>query len=332
MLSSPVAVPEGFVGLCTSDLANAPSTITHALVRSWDYRGTLGLSYRCVVKNINPSAGVYVWDALDSLLSNNVGKDVIFTLGIPADYLVSRAAIGGTYLGGKSNMCPDDMTGWVTAVQAIVSRVKNTHGRTGLKWELWNEIDQTSVYADPISLLGPYTKATVEAIRDVDPSAVILSPSIAGPSAVATLQAFLAVSDGAGGKGGTWCDAVSAHYYNMLLYAYEHPTNYAQGYSLIRAAIKGAGFDLPVWITESGFMSSAPNIGLGFQRRMLVFAALGAKCFLGYSYDSASFPVSPYTTEWNVAANILKPGAVISRLVVGVSGLQVTVDGRDYMF
>jgi len=101
MLSSPVTVPEGFVGLCTSDLANAPSTITHALVRSWDYRGTLGLSYRCVVKNINPSAGVYVWDALDSLLSNNVGKDVIFTLGIPADYLGSRAAIGGTYLAGK---------------------------------------------------------------------------------------------------------------------------------------------------------------------------------------------------------------------------------------
>jgi len=65
---------------------------------------------------------------------------------------------------------------------------------------------------------------------------------------------------------------------------------------------------------------------------MLVFAALGVKHFLGYSYDSSSFPVSPYEAQWNAAASLLVPGAVISSCVVGISSVEITINGIQYRF
>lgn len=332
LLSSSVTVPDGFVGLSTSDIANAPASIAHSTVRTWDYRGTLGLSRRCVMSNLNTAAGVYNWDVLDMLCTSNLGKRLIVTLGSPPDYMISRAAVGGAYLGGKSNMCPDDLTGWGVAVSALSNRLKNTHGRTGVIYELWNEIDQTSVYNDSLSLLGPYTKATVEAIRAVDPTAVILSPSLAGHDAASILQTALGVNDGAGGRLSDWIDGVCWHYYTQAVHAYEHPIGYAQAVSAIRSACVANRIDKPIWCTESGFQSTAPSIGTRYPQRMIVFAALGVRHFLGYTYDGASFPVSPYETEWNSAANILTGGAVISSCVVGLSSVSAVINGSTYEF
>lgn len=325
-------MPAGFIGLSTSDVANAPASITHSTVRTWDYRGTLGLSRRCVMRNLNTSAGVYNWDVLDQLCTSNTGKRLIVTLGSPPDYMVSRAAIGGTYLGGKSNMCPDDLDAWVTAVTALATRLRDTYGRTGVIYELWNEIDQTSVYADPLASLGPYVRRTVQALRAVDPTAVMLSPSLAGHDDAATLQTALGVSDGAGGRLADWLDGVCWHFYTQNVHAYEHPISYCQAVSAIRAACVANGINKPIWCTESGFQAAAPNIGARYQQRMMVFAALGVQHFLGYTYDSPDFPVSPYEPQWNAAANLLTPGAVISSCTVGVSSVRITINGQSYTF
>jgi len=327
-----VTVPDGYVGLSTSDISNAPASITHSTVRTWDYRGTLGLSRRCVMKNLNTAAGVYNWDVLDMLCSSNPGKRLIVTLGAPPDYMISRAAVGGAYLGGKSNMCPDDLDAWAVAVSALATRLRDTHGRSAVVYELWNEIDQTSVYLDALSSLGPYVRRTVQAIRSIDPSAVILSPSLAGHDAAATLQNALAVGDGAGGRLADWLDGICWHYYTQALHAYEHPIGYMQAFSAIRSACVANKIDKGIWCTESGFQASAPNIGTRFAQRMLVFAALGVRHFLGYSYDSSSFPVSPYEAQWNAAASLLVPGAVISSCVVGISSVEITINGIQYRF
>lgn len=301
-------------------------------MRTWDYRGTLGLSRRCVMRNLNTAAGVYNWDILDQLCTSNADKRLIVTLGAPPDYMTSRAAVGGSYLGGKSNMCPDDLTAWAVAVTALAARLRDTHGRTGVIYELWNEIDQTSVYADALSLLGPYTKATVQAIRAIDPAAVILSPSLAGHDAAATLQTALGVSDGAGARLADWLDGVCWHYYTQSVHVYEHPINYTQAVSAIRAACVANNINKPIWCTESGFQAAAPSIGTRYPQRMVVFAALGVQHFHGYTYDDASFPVSPYQTQWNTAANLLTPGAVISSCIVGLRTVQVTINGVQYTF
>lgn len=311
---------------------------TYGTTRSWDYYGSLGFPNRCVLKILNPSAGNYVWQPLDDLLSiTGAGKQVIITLGQPADYLVSRAAIGGAYLGGKANMCPDDLTGWATAVTAVVSRAKNTWGRTGLVWELGNEIDGTSSYGDSLSLLGPYTRTTVQAILAVDPYAKIMAPSISNVTSSTTFNGWANASDGAGGTSKQWVTLGNYH-------AYE---NYALGsgdgqynrnaivthWNNYQSLMSGVGVKWPVWITEAGYTIQEPQQAADHQAAMMIFAALGAQCYLGYNYDDVTnFGISGIAAKWNIAANLLQNGAVISSLAVGVNAIQVVINGTTYTF
>lgn len=337
IVSSPVTVPRNFVGISTGQIVKAPDAIKHGIVRNWDYVGTQAFNQGAIMTVINPSAGIYNWTAFDELFSNNQAKDIIFTLGNPPDYLVSRAATGGAYRGTKGNMCPDNMDGWVAAVQAVVSRAKNTFGRTGIKWELWNEIDQAACYNDTISLLGPYTKATAQAIRAVDPTAVILGPSIAGSdiNKLAVASSYIKASDGYGGTSATWLDGLSLHYYNQLISqksAFENPINYANAYRNFQGAMAEAGCMLPIWMTESGVISADTEGWRAYQRRLLTWAALGAKCVLLYQYDSASYPMSGYVSQINAVYDMLKEGAVISRCELGVASMKITIDGVERTF
>jgi hypothetical protein len=99
-----------------------------------------------------------------------------------------------------------------------------------------------------------------------------------------------------------------------------------------RAACVANGVDIPIWCTESGFQSTAPNIGVRYPQRMMVFAALGVRHFLGYTYDDTSFPVAPYETQWNSAADLLSDQPVISSCVVGISRVDVVINGRKFSF
>ena len=338
LIETPVTVPENFIGMQTALLDNVPSNVTTTLTRSWDFYGSGGTAgtTNCVVKFINPSAGNYNWTVFDKLFSNNASKQIMFTLGQPADYLVTRAATGSAYLGSKANMVPDDLVGWSQAVTAIVSRAKNTFGRTGLIWELWNEIDQVASFNDTVSLLGPYTKATVAAIKAVDPTAIILAPSLASGSTTAStvLVNYLVASDGASGKASSYVDGVAIHEYVFTLAQAntdDNPLEWAILFKNFKSILKNAGYDLPVFVGESGVIAADTNGGLKHKRRLFTYAALGAKCFIGYRYDDASYPISGYVTQWNEAAAILKPGSVITSFIPGVAGLKITVDGTGYV-
>lgn len=331
VLMNNTVVPKDYVGVSTGDIVSTPSSFLHTLVRSWDYRADLGLSNRWAMKNINPSAGVFNFAICDKLLDNNIGKQIIFTLGQPADYLVSRPAVGSAYLGGKANMCPDDLDTWRLVVQTVCVYIKEKKV-VGAIWELWNEIDQVASYGDPISSLGPYARITAQTIKEVDPTAIILSPSCAGFSNKAQVEEFLISSDGAGNTGAFWCDGVAFHYYNFALEAYEHPLNQYNATRIMQSMLTLHGIDKPLWVTESGFPSAAPDVGRRVQHRLLVFAALGCKCFLGYKYDNSSFPLYPYTASWNAAAGLLQENAVISSLEIGVGQIKIIIDGIEYIF
>lgn len=332
-----VAVPANFVGVCSRALTSAPP-VTHSLVRSWDYQGSRDLTTtRAVMCRMNPSAGVWDWQTFDELLLANIGRQIIFTLGQPGDYLVTPAAIGGAYNGGKSNMCPTDLSTWSTVVTAIVNRAKNNFGRTGLIWEMWNEIDQSASYADSVASLGPYTRVTAQAIRAADPTAVIVGPSLAGNDAskLPFAVSYITASDGASGTSATWLDGISTHYYNQSasqISQFENPLNYVQHYRNFQGAMRSAGCTLPIYVTETGVISADANGWRAYQRRLLTFAALGARCCLLYQYDGSGYGMSSYVSQINTAAALLTPGRVISSMVPGVASMQITVDGVVYNF
>lgn len=332
IVTDPVTVPEGFVGLHTNRSLVVPSSAVSSITRSWDYGGTSAWPNRAVVKYIRPSSGEWFWDTFDEFIGANPNKRLVVCLGQPADWMVTRTAIGGAYLSGKANMLPDDMPAYLEAVTAMVERARDEHGRSGLIWQIWNEFDQAASFADDKALLGAHTKQVSEVIRAIDSEATILAPAIAGHSFWLDLQNYLLSGDGAGGQASQWIDGVAMHYYVMDVFGYEHAIDVANGYSRALQAMAGAKVKLPIWITESGCKSIQPQIGQAFQRRMLTFAACGAQCFIGYTYDDTSFPVAPYEDEWNAAATLLSGGAVISSCFVTVGRVEITINGKSYVF
>lgn len=332
-LAAPVTVPNNYVGLCSTTASTPDRTFNFSFVRSWDFWGNEGFPNRAVMCKINPSANVMVWDTFDDLFRNNADKDIVFVLGSPADYLVSRSATGGAYLGGKSNMCPDDLATWGTVVAAVVHRAKTVWGRVGLKWELWNEIDNTACYNDTVTLLGPYTKTTVTAIFGEDPTAFIIYPSISNYNNFpTTFNTYITASDGGSATSAAYGDAVAWHYYTQANWAYEHPINYLQAFSFVEGYLKANNLNYKIYITECGIQNAYPDFGNAMMRRMLTFAACGAQCYLGYSYDATGYAISSYKAQWNKAAALLQPGNVISSFIPGFTDIQITVNGVAYQF
>lgn len=336
-ITKPVVVPKNYVGMCSAYVDVIPDSFKVDTVRSWDFMGNGGTAgtTNCVMKFINSAAGVYNWTVFDKLMQNS-SRQVIFTLGQPADYLVTRTAVGSAYLGSKANMVPDDLAGWATAVTAVVSRAKNTFGRTGLIWELWNEIDQIPSFGDSVGLLGPYTKATVDAIKAVDPTAIIVGCSSAsgGTSASGIVAAYLGASDGSGGRAVDHLDGIGMHNYIQLaaqISTNDSPLAWCLTFTNFKSVLKNAGFDLPVYLTETGVIVADTGGGRKYAMRLLAYAALGCKVCLAYQYDATGYPISGYQSQWNWAANLLKEGAVISSFVPGVAKMKIIIDGTEYI-
>lgn len=334
IVKTPVTVPSNFVGICVGNGLSTPDTFTHSLVRSWDYNGPSGTS-TCVANFINPSAGVYNWGTFDWLFDNNRQKQIIFVLGTPPDYLVSRAATGSSYKGVKGNMVPDDLNAWAVTVTDIVSRAKNIYGRTGLIWQLWNEIDQAPSFNDSIALLGPYTRVTVAAIKAVDPAAICIGPCIAGSFGNNTnlLKSYLTASDGAGGMAKDWIVGVGLHSYVQSLAQVSQTDNtisFVNNYNLTKGMLAANNINLPIYITETGSLLTNVSGGKAYARRLVVAAALGAKCCLCYNYDSSLYGISGYLADFNSAANLLKTGSVITECYIGSGAIKAKIDGVTY--
>ena len=100
--SSTVNVPINFAGMQVIKAVSA-TNFNSSIARNWDQLNAASGS-AAVVKYLNPSSGVFDWTVLDRFISNNLGKQILFTLGQPADWMIpSRSALGGANYGGKAN-------------------------------------------------------------------------------------------------------------------------------------------------------------------------------------------------------------------------------------
>jgi hypothetical protein len=337
IVSSPVVVPPQYVGTCTGGALSAPASALHDVVRSWDYYGGLNWDQGAFMTVLHPSVGSYFWTPLDNLLSSNPTKQIIVVLGATPNHFVTRAATGSSYRGTKGNMVPDDLSGWAAFVRQVVARARDTHGRTGLIWQLWNEIDQIASFNDSLALLGPYSRITAQAVLAEDPTAMVLAPTISAgtPAAAPVAATWARLDDGAGGRAADWVDGVCMHYYNQdanQISQNENPINYAQLLSNFRGAMAEVGVRKPVYITETGVLAADTNGGRAYQRRMLTFAALGCQLCLGYKWDNSLYPIAPYESQWNHVAGLLRAGATISSCVLGMAHMDIVIDGQSYRF
>lgn len=323
-----VLVPANFCGAQLYQETAFSPTATIRNARPW---ATLTGGIGCNWNDIETAKGVFSWTAFDAAFSHVAAVPMLyFTLGrTPA------------WAGPAINEAPAVTQDYADMCTALATRARDTHGRTGVLWDLWNEIDYTVSWNGSPSTLGPLAKAGAAAIRAVDPTAIILSPSIVFTTAsrVTNLTTALAVSDGAAGTLKDHIDGVSIHYYaqDKLAQWYDTAMQWAQIVAMKSAlAVAGVG-SLPIHVNESGVdvatkvYSKADQATLQL-RAMALCAAAGFKGYCAYVYDTtpASFGnVSDYIPQWNAVAERLNGGRITRLVIESDQSVTLTVDGSE---
>lgn len=323
-----VTVPTNF---CGAQLYQETALSPYAVIRNARPWATLTGGAGCNWNDLETSKGVFDWTAFDAAFSNVSSVPVLyFTLG--------RTPV---WAGPAINQAPTDVQDYADMCTALVTRAKDTHGRTGVIWDLWNEIDYSVSWNGAASTLGPLAKAGAAAIRAVDPTAIVLSPSIVYTTAsrVAVLATALAVSDGSAGTLKDHIDGICIHYYaqDKLAQWYDTAAQWNQIVAM-KATLATAGVgSLPIHVNESGVDVAAKVYSKADQatmqlRAMALCAAAGFAGYCVYCYNTSPVVfgnVSDYLPQWNSVASVLNGGRITRLVIEADQSVTLTVGGSE---
>lgn len=321
-----VTVPINFCGVQLYKEALFDAALVNGRSRPWaTVVGTAG----CNWNEIETSKGVFDWTVFDAAFARNSSVPVLyFTLGRSPSWAAAATTLPPTDVQDFADMCT-----------AFVNRAKVTHGRTGVVWDLWNEIDYTGSYTGTAAALGPLAKAGAAAIKAVDPTAKVLSPSIVFTTAsrVTTLTTALAVSDGAAGVLKDHLDGICLHYYaqDKLSQWYDTVMQWNQIVAMKAALVTAGVGALPIHVNESGVDGSAKVYSKADQRTMqlramMICAAAGFAGYCAYTYDTSPSifgNVSDYIAAWNTVAVALNGQTITHFQINGDQSMTLVVGG-----
>lgn len=138
------------------------SSGTVGSVRLWD----VGTTWR----DIETSPGSYNFSRLDAVVraaqARNV--EVVLVLGMTPDF----------YGGATAN--PSDLGAWTRYVTAVASRYRSFEGKRGIHaYQVWNEANVKNFWTGSPVQMAQLTKATWNAVKAVDKSALVVGPAFA---------------------------------------------------------------------------------------------------------------------------------------------------------
>lgn len=342
LTSSPVAVPRQFFGINTGEstasvvgYANPVSDVNFGIVRSHD-------TQKVNWKDINPSNGVFDYTTVDAWATAHYsqGRQLLYTVYQTPTWASARPADVGPYSNLGWNAEPANMSTLATHCTNLAQRMV-TRGTPIKYWEVSNEpnyaIGGLRFYSGTQAKLAEMTRVISQAVKAVDPTALIVSPSVtnldnvpaaAAPDVAATyFAAMMAASDGASGTMATWVDVVGYHTYgsDSLL-----PTRINQ----IKTAAAAAGLgSKPIFDTEVGqnalVTMSDYELYLRTARNLIAQAAAGISCvclyalggvgIYGYSFESRpavkqalNSLINKLITHGITSAGALSDGTVIA--------------------
>ena len=221
-------VDGSFFGLTVLDYQHLRPTFPFGITRTWD--SYPGLDWA----EANPAPGKYEFRPLDKYLSTfGQGREVIYTFGRTPRWASTKPDQKGAYFDGQCGA--PDLGAWDSYVRAIV---QHAAGRIHY-WELWNEPDQPRFYCGDIPQLVAMAQHAYAIIKQLEPSAVVLSPAMTGGAGAGVLATFIA-----GGGRGTF-DAVAFHGYEGTNAEAIIPI-----VAVYRHALTSYKLDLPVIDTE----------------------------------------------------------------------------------
>ncbi len=176
--TSPVAASSKFFGLTVLDYQNVTPQLTFGTTRTWDAHPDLDWA------EANPAAAQYNFAPLNSFIDTNLsrGTQILYTFGRTPRWASTRPDAPGPY--GPGQCAPPILIAWDKYVTEVVT---NAAGRIKY-WELWNEPDQATSYCGDISSMVAMAQHAYRIIKQIDPSATVLSPSASGAAGAAWLS------------------------------------------------------------------------------------------------------------------------------------------------
>lgn len=202
--------------------------------RLWDAEGTAWY-------NLEPQQGKWDWTRLDRdvALAEQHHVRVILTLGQSPPWASSRPNDPPAWRPGGPAP-PSDEENWRNYVRTVATRYK---GRIHT-YEVWNEPNLKMFYSGTREQLVQLAKDAYQVLHEVDPTVVVVSPSVTGGYDVPWFSKYLDIG------GGQYADVIGYHFYSSP----KTPEAALDTIQRVEAVMKAHGVNKPLWNTEAGYL------------------------------------------------------------------------------
>ncbi len=239
--------------------------------------------------------------------SHDIGIEHYFKLGLPCNYCLygtpawasSKPWLPDPYHNLGGNSAPSSTASAEAFVRALLTRYR---GRIRYL-EIWNEFNNTAgavFWRDSVDDLARLARTVYQTAKAVDPSVVVLAPSVTSDDE--SLTRYLRASDGSGGSARQWLDAVAVHPYRAFGWSdprHGRDLELGSWVTELRRRMTAGGLDasVPIYVTEIGYhwahqdrsiTGTSPEAFANWIDQVVLRAAtLGLRQIILYSHGSA---------------------------------------------
>lgn len=239
--------------------------------------------------DLEPAKDRWNFDGLDNYvrMAQEHDTEILLTFGYTPPWASARPAERSASKPGFAAE-PKDMDDWRTFIRTVASRYK---GRIHA-YEIWNEPNLRLFWTGNIEQMVAMTRTASEIIHEVDPRAMVVSPSATTTAGASWLSEFLKMG------GGTYVDVIGYHFY---VYP-EPPESMMKLIQTVRRIMTDNGVGgKPLWDTETGWSTPKPfpsdDLAAAYLARAYVLTwSAGVQRLYWYAWDNHGW-VSLETTE-----------------------------------
>jgi glycosyl hydrolase family 39 (putative alpha-L-iduronidase) len=269
--------------------------------------------------NLEPAKGQWRFQTLDKYVAiaseHNVG--LLLPLGLSPGWASARPQEKSTYQPGGAAE-PRDIEDWRTYVGTVARRYK---GKIQA-YEIWNEPNLKQFYSGTVDQMVTLTREASQIIRQIDPNALIVSPSATQDRGVPWLAEFLLKG------GGAFVDVIGFHFY----VAPQPPEATVPLVSSVRQTMVQSGVgEKPVWNTEAGWFLPKPfpeDLAAAYVVRDYILNwVAGVQRLYWYAWDNHGW-VSLETTQKD-SSTLTSAGAAYAVAVRWLSGARILSCNND---
>src|SRR5688572_9804171 len=195
-------------------------------------------------RNVEPDQDSFEFGRLDYLMSKVAAiparPKVLFELGQTPAWAAIDPTLPGSYGPGAPSPPrePADFADYV-------DEIARAHGETITAWEMWNEYNQPEFWRGTHAQMVELTAAARDAIRAVDATDLVVSPSV-------TVSRIIDIGGFLDAGGGPEIDVIAFHAYFGL-----GPERLRPIIRNVRRMLAERGVSLPIWNTEGGLVCDA---------------------------------------------------------------------------